>query len=304
MSSSTASATGAQRAGAVRPFRTPPAGPSRARVARARLRTGLRWGLILVALAFFLAPVLWIGMTSFKSQREVFSFPPVFVPEQIDLRHFKAILSGTGGRALQDSFVVSSASTLLALTVGVPAAYAISRFRIGGAHLPLWILSIRMFPPVVAAIPLFLLYRQFGLLDTYTGLSLAYLTFNVPFVVWMMKGFFDDLPSELEDAALVDGANRWQAFLRITLPLSVPGLVSTALLSFVFAWNEFLLALFLTRSDVITLPVALSSLVGGHETLWGQIGALAIVAIVPVVILAIALQRYVVRGLTLGAVKG
>ena len=264
----------------------------------------LRWVVIVLALAFFLGPVLWIAMTSFKSQREVFSFPPVFIPEQIDLRHFRAILSGAGGRALRDSFMVASGATLLSLFVGVPAAYSISRFRIGGDRLPMWILSIRMFPPVVAAIPLFLLYRQIGLHDTHVGLAVAYLTFNVPFVVWMMKGFFDDLPAELEDAALVDGANRWQAFVRIALPLSLPGLVSTALLCFVFAWNEFLLALFLTRSTVITLPVALSSLVGGHQILWGQIGALAIVAIVPVIILAFALQRYVVRGLTLGAVKG
>lgn len=276
----------------------------RARVRSTRLRALGRWALILLALVIFLGPVLWIAMTAFKSQREVFSFPPVFVPEQIDLRHFRAILSGAGGRALTDSMVVASVSTVLSLLVGVPAAYSISRFRIGGDHLPLWILSIRMFPPVVAAIPLFLLYRQVGLLDSYLGLSLAYLTFNVPFTVWMMKGFFDDLPRELEDAALVDGASRWQAFLRIALPLSLPGLVSTGLLCFVFAWNEFLLALFLTRTEVITLPVALSSLVGGHETLWGQIGALAIVAIVPVVILAITLQRYMVRGLTLGAVKG
>lgn len=276
----------------------------RARLLNRRLRSVIRWALLLLALAFFLGPVLWIAMTAFKSQREVFSFPPVFIPEQIDLRHFRAILSGTGGRALQDSFVVASMATGLSLLVGVPASYALSRFRIGGDHLPLWILSIRMFPPVVAAIPLFLLYRQIGIIDTYLGLTLAYLTFNVPFVVWMMKGFFDDLPRELEDAARVDGANRWQAFTRIVLPLSVPGLVSTALLCFVFAWNEFLLALFLTRTNVVTLPVALSSLVGGHLTLWGQIGALAVVAILPVVILAVVLQRFVVRGLTLGAVKG
>jgi multiple sugar transport system permease protein len=276
----------------------------RARLWSRRLRSVIRWSLLLLALAFFLGPVLWIAMTAFKSQREVFSFPPVFIPEQIDLRHFRAILAGTGGRALRDSATVATMATVLSLFVGVPAAYALSRFRIGGDHLPLWILSIRMFPPVVAAIPLFLLYRRIGLSDTYLGLTLAYLTFNVPFVVWMMKGFFDDLPSELEDAARVDGANRWQAFTRIALPLSVPGLVSTALLCFVFAWNEFLLALFLTRTNVVTLPVALSSLVGGHLTLWGQIGALAVVAILPVVILAVVLQRFVVRGLTLGAVKG
>lgn len=269
-----------------------------------RLLAIMRWTLVVLALTFFLAPVVWIAMTSFKSQREIFSFPPVFIPEQIDLRHYQAILAGAGGRALRDSFTVATMSTTLALLLGVPAAYAISRFRIGGDQLPMWILSIRMFPPVVAAIPLFLLYRRIGLNDSYLGLTIAYLTFNVPFVIWMMKGFFDDLPIDLEEAARVDGANRWQAFSRIALPLTGPGLVSTALLCFVFSWNEFLLALFLTRTEVTTLPVALSSLVGGHLIQWGQIGALAVVAIVPVVLLALVLQRFVVRGLTLGAVKG
>jgi multiple sugar transport system permease protein len=156
----------------------------------------------------------------------------------------------------------------------------------------------------VSAIPLFLLFRDWGLLDTYWALIIAYLTFNVPFVVWFVKGFFDDLPRDLEEAALVDGANRWQAFAGIALRLAVPGIVTAALLAFVFSWNEFLLALFLTRSEVRTVPVALANFVGGHEILWGQIGALTILAILPVVVLALVLQRYVVRGLTFGAVKG
>jgi multiple sugar transport system permease protein len=260
---------------------------------------------LVVALAFFLLPVVWIALTSFKSQGEVFHYPPIFWPKGMgDFVHYSTIFHGQGGKALKDSVVVASANTSLSLLVGVPTAYSFSRFRVGGEHLAFWILSIRMFPPVVSAIPLFLLFRDWGILDTYWALIIAYLTFNVPFVVWFVKGFFDDLPRDLEEAALVDGANRWQAFAGIALRLAVPGIVTAALLAFVFSWNEFLLALFLTRSEVRTVPVALANFVGGHEILWGEIGALTILAILPVIVLALVLQRYVVRGLTFGAVKG
>jgi multiple sugar transport system permease protein len=267
-------------------------------------KNGLTWLVVIVALAFFLLPVVWIVITSFKTQGEVFHYPPIFHPKQIDFRHYSSVLSGPGGHALKDSLIVASANTALALLVGVPTAYSISRFRVGGQHLAFWILSIRMFPPVASAVPLFLLFQKYHMLDTYWALIIAYLTFNVPFVVWFVKGFFDDLPRDLEEAALVDGATRWRAFTGIALRLAVPGIVTSALLSFVFSWNEFLLALFLTRSQIRTLPVALANLVGGHEIQWGEIGALTVIAIVPVVLLALALQRYVVRGLTFGAVKG
>jgi multiple sugar transport system permease protein len=267
-------------------------------------RDVLTWTLLGVALVFFVGPVVWIALTSFKSQGEVFTYPPVFWPEDVDLRFYRAVLDGIGGKALKDSLIIATASTVLALAVSVPTAYSISRFAVGGQHLAMWILSVRMFPPVVSAIPFFLLFRKLDLLDTHLALIIAYLTFNVPFIVWLVKGFFDDLPRDLEEAALVDGATRWKAFVGVALPLAVPGVVTAGLLAFMFAWNEFLLALFLTRSEVRTLPVGLSSLVGGHEILWGQIGALAVMAIVPVIVLALVLQRYVVRGLTLGAVKG
>ncbi len=241
-------------------------------------KDGLTWLVIIVALAFFLLPFVWIFFTSFKAQGEVFHYPPVFWPKQIDFRHYSSVLGGPGGHALKDSLVVASANTGLSLLVGVPTAYSISRFAVGGKNLAFWILSIRMFPPVASAIPLFLLFQKYQLLDTYWALIIAYLTFNVPFVVWFVKGFFDDLPRDLEEAAMVDGATRWRAFTGVALRLAVPG--------------------------VRTLPVALANLVGGHEIQWGEIGALTVIAIVPVVLLALLLQRYVVRGLTFGAVKG
>ena len=271
---------------------------------RSFVKSGLTGIVVVAALAFFLLPVVWIVVTSFKSQGEVFHYPPIFRPRHIDFRHYSSVLNGPGGHALTDSLIVASANTFLALLVGVPTAYSISRFAVGGKNLAFWILSIRMFPPVASAIPLFLLFQKYQLLDTYWALIIAYLTFNVPFVVWFVKGFFDDLPRDLEEAAMVDGATRWRAFTDVALRLAVPGIVTSALLAFVFSWNEFLLALFLTRSQVRTLPVALANLIGGHEIQWGEIGALTVVAIVPVVVLALALQRYVVRGLTFGAVKG
>lgn len=271
---------------------------------RALAKGGLTWLVILAALAFFLLPVVWIFLTSFKAQGEVFHYPPIFWPKHVNFRFYSTTLSGAGGKALKDSLIVASANTGLSLLVGVPTAYSISRFRVGGQHLAFWILSIRMFPPVASAVPLFLLFRKYQMLDSYWALIIAYLTFNVPFVVWFVKGFFDDLPRDLEEAALVDGASRWRAFVGIAVPLAVPGIVTSALLAFVFSWNEFLLALFLTRSQVRTLPVALANLVGGHEIQWGEIGALTVIAIMPVVALALVLQRYIVRGLTFGAIKG
>ena len=272
--------------------------------ARALVKHGLTWLVILAALGFFLLPVVWIFLTSFKNQGEVFHYPPIFWPKHVNFRFYSAALGGAGGKALKDSLIVASANTGLSLLVGVPTAYSISRFRVGGQHLAFWILSIRMFPPVASAVPLFLLFQKYHMLDSYWALIIAYLTFNVPFVVWFVKGFFDDLPRDLEEAALVDGATRWRAFAGIAVRLAVPGIVTSGLLAFVFSWNEFLLALFLTRSQVRTLPVALANLVGGHEIQWGQIGALTVIAIDPVVALALVLQRYVVRGHTFGAIKG
>src|SRR5207245_3862555 len=179
---------------------------------RIAAKQGLTWLVVVVALAFFLLPVVWILLTAFKAQGEVFHYPPVFWPKQIDFRHFSSVLSGPGGHALKDSLVIASANTGLSLLVGVPTAYSFSRFRVGGQHLAFWILSIRMFPPVASAVPLFLLFRKYQMLDTRWALIIAYLTFNVPFVVWFVKGFFDDLPRDLEEAALVDGATRWRAF--------------------------------------------------------------------------------------------
>ncbi|MGQ9627016.1 MAG: carbohydrate ABC transporter permease [Anaerolineae bacterium] len=265
--------------------------------------------ILLLALAFFLFPVLWMFITSFKGQPEFFSYPPVFFPKQIDLRNYIGAMvpppDGRGGfKSLGDSLIVASSTTIISLLTGSLAAYSLARFRTGGDNLSFWILSTRMFPPVASALPLFFIFQRLKMLDTYPVLIVANTIFNLSFVIWMLKGFFEDLPAELEEAALIDGCTTFGAFWRVALPLIAPGLVATALFAFIFTWNEFMFAMLLTRRNIRTLTVLVPSLVGGHEILWGQIAASGMIAIIPCVALALLLQRYLVRGLTLGAVKG
>jgi multiple sugar transport system permease protein len=264
--------------------------------------------LIVIALLFFLFPVVWMVLTSFKTQAEFFANPPVFIPHSFDLTNYVNAMpfppDGRGGfQGLRDSLIISVSSTAASVVIGSLAAYSFARFRTGGENLSFWVLSTRMFPPVASALPLFLVFRSIHLLDTHMALIIANTVFNLPFVIWLMKGFFEDLPMDLEEAALIDGCSHFEALRRIVLPLVTPGLVATGLFSFIFSWNEFMFALLLTRNEVRTLTVIVPSLVGGHEILWGEVAAVGTIAIIPGIVLAIALQRYLVRGLTLGAVK-
>jgi multiple sugar transport system permease protein len=274
-----------------------------------RLEVAVTGGLLIAALIFFMFPVVWMFLTSFKSEAEYFHYPPVFIPKDFDFRNYFNAMAfppdGRGGlQGLRDSLIIASATTLVAVLIGSLAAYSLSRFKTGGDNFSFWILSTRMFPPVAAALPLFLIFKEIRLLDTHLALIIANTIFNLPFVIWLMKGFFDELPGELEEAALIDGCSQGGAFVRVALPLVTPGLVATSLFSFIFAWNEFMFALLLTRRNVRTLTIIVPSLVGGHEILWGEIAAIGTIAIIPGILLSILLQRYLVRGLTLGAVKG
>lgn len=274
-----------------------------------RLKKTLTVLILLAALVFFMFPVVWMFLTSFKTEAEYFHYPPVFIPEDFSLRNYVNAMAlpplGRGGlQGLRDSLIIALASTVLAVTVGSLAAYSLARFKTGGDNLSFWILSTRMFPPVAAALPLFLIFKEIKLLDTHMALIIANTIFSLPFVIWLLKGFFEELPVELEEAALIDGCTHWGAFVRVSLPLIAPGVVATALFSFVFAWNEFMFALLLTRRNVRPLTIIVPSLVGGHEILWGEIAAIGTIAIIPGIILALLLQRYLIRGLTLGAVKG
>jgi multiple sugar transport system permease protein len=241
---------------------------------------------------------------SFKLQVDALAFPPklFFAPT---LKNYADLLTGRYPASFVDSVVVALGTTVLALAIGAPAAYALSRIgkHRGVEALGLWILSVRMAPPLAFAIPLFLLYRSTGLLDTRQGLILVDLTFCLPLVIWLARSFFDLVPRALEEAAYIDGAGHFEAFRRVALPLAAPGLASTGILSFLFAWNDFFFALVLTRREVMTLPVAIVNFMNFEGWEWGRITAGASLIMLPVVVLAMAAQRYVVSGLAAGALR-
>src|SRR5260221_6302944 len=189
------------------------------------------------------------------------------------------------------------------LVLGSPAAYAIARFQVGKENLAFWILSIRMFPQIATILPLFVIFRFAGLVDSYAGLILSYSVFNLPFAIWILKGFIQDLPREIEEAAKVDGASRFQIFRNIVLPLVAPGLVVVALFTFIFAWNDFAYAVIFSGSNVTPLPVVIAQFARGHEILLGPISAAAIIANVPALFLATFLRQYPNPRLTIGAIK-
>jgi len=274
-----------------------------------RARLSLRYAALGAFALFFLFPLYWLGVTALKPPAQLFAQPPIWWPDPPTLAHFRDLLAGAAlGRLAWNSAVVAVGSTLLALVVGTLGAYSLSRFSLPlrlNHHVSFWILSTRAFPPIISIVPLFLILRQFGLVDTRLGLVLAYAAFNLPFVVWMMKGFFDDLPRELEESALVDGDTPFGAFRRIALPLVRPGLAATALFCLILSWNEFLFALVLTQTEAaLTLPVGIANQVTQYEIRWGAMSAAGVVAMVPLFFVALLVQRHLVRGLTYGAVKG
>jgi multiple sugar transport system permease protein len=240
---------------------------------------------------------------SIKQPSEYFHNPPVWVPRAPDLSHFQQLIVNRSIHSLGNSLIIAGGATLLAIVFGCPAAYSMARFKTGGRNFAFWILSQRMLPPIAIVFPVFLLFRELKWVDTYQGLMLLYAAFNTPYVIWMMRGYFRDVPIEVEESALVDGASTLRTFWSISLPLAGAGLIATAVFTFIFSWNEFLFAVILTRSKVITTPVAMSSYFGSQSTFWGEAGALALIASAPIFILSLLVQKYLTRGLTLGAVK-
>lgn len=269
----------------------------------------LKYALVLIAVVAALTPVYWMITISLKSDVDQFAVPPRWLDFVPTLVHFKdAFLARSFGQYLVTSGIVAATSTVCALVLGTLAAYALARFRLPrklDTRLALWILSTRMFPPIVTAIPLFLMMRDLRLLNTKASLIIVYTAFNLPFVVWMMRGFFMEVPREMEEAARVDGDSRIGALWRVVLPLVVPGLAATAVFCLIISWNEFLFALVMTQTDAaMTLPVGIAGRVTQYEIKWGVMSAAGVVAMLPILVFAMSVQRYLVRGLSLGAVKG
>lgn len=268
------------------------------------LRTLLRFTAAVLITAFFLFPVYWLFMISFKTADEIYAFPPVWWPASLQIENYLVLFKDGDATAVWNSLVIASVSTLLAMTLGTLCAYSLARYKTGGDHLSNWIISQRMVPPIAVVFPIFLLYAFLGWVDTYVGMILLYTAFNLPYVIWMMRGYIQDIPRSLEEAALIDGCTRWQVIWKVVLPMSRAGLFATAIFTFVFAWNEFLFALVLTRTEVVTYTVQVTHYFGGQSNFWTKIAAMSVLGTLPVFIAVIFMQRYLVRGISLGAVKG
>ena len=252
-------------------------------------------------LLVLLLPAFWMLQLSFRQGGDIFDMRLVFVPT---LNNYRALWTGLFPGSLANSVIVSLGTTALSLLFGVPAAYALSRWRFRRRRaLALWILATRMAPPVAYTIPFFLAYRFVGLLDTLLGMVIIYLTFNLALVVWMMRNFFDGVPRALEEAAWIDGAGVWSGFRSIALPLAAPGLAATGVLCFILSWNDFFYALILTRTQAMTAPVAIVNFMQYEGWEWGKIAAGGTLVMLPVVAFSIFVRRYLVRGLTAGGVK-
>lgn len=268
----------------------------------------LRWTsyvLTFFMVMLFLFPWLWVFSLGFKTRTEILSPTLVWIWKPT-LANFNEVLIVKGyWRLIVNSLIIAVSAVSLCIVIGVPTAYAFSRFPIPGKESWFYmILTFRMAPAVVLALPLYIIFARLALLGTYIAPIIAHITFTLPFVIWLMRSFFDDIPKEIDAAAMTDGYTRTGAFLHAVLPLVKSGIVAVTLFSIIFSWNEFLYGLILT-SDA-TRPVAsqIPSLIRPHGTLWGEVAALATVASLPVAFLIFALQRSLVRGLSFGAVKG
>ena len=273
--------------------------------------TVLQAAFLLMLTLFALLPMAWMLLTSLKSQFAALQYPPEWWPNRITFDQYVTLLSPAGetGREFlgyfANSVFVSLVSTVLGVAVAVPAAYAFSRFRFPGRTMLFYAVLLRnMFPAVVFLMPLFILMRWLHLVNTLWSLVLTYLTFGLPLSIWLMKSFYDNIPPQLEQAARIDGATRFQAFVQVVMPLSSPGIIATAIYSFILAWNEYVYALtFLNDKSKLTLPVGLQRFFTDYATNWPGLMAASFITSVPVVLLFLVLQRFFVRALTDGAVK-
>ncbi|MCC6177506.1 MAG: carbohydrate ABC transporter permease [Chloroflexi bacterium] len=278
-----------------------------ARVTAARRR---RWPIlqalaVVFMVAWALGPVLWMLLTSIKPDNLVAAMPPVWVFAPTTANYEALFQSSDFQRYLVNTLIVASVTSLLATVFGFLSAYAFTRFSFrGSTMLPLFYLVVRMVPRISLVLPFYVILSQIHMLNTRSALILSYTTFALPFGIWMMIGFLKELPIDLEEAAAVDGCNRWQILTKVVVPLAAPGIATTAIFAFLLGWNEFLFSLILAGPESRTLPVMIAGFETDRGILWGQFSAAAISIMLPVVAVALFLQRHIVKGLTLGAVKG
>ncbi|HYJ17612.1 MAG TPA: carbohydrate ABC transporter permease, partial [Burkholderiales bacterium] len=243
---------------------------------RQALKTGLRVAIAVFITILFLFPIYWLFMISFKTADEIYSFPPKWYPGQIHFDSYIVLFKDGDAETVWNSFVVAGSSTVIAMFLGTICAYSLARYKTGGEHLANWIISQRMIPPIAVVFPIFLLFVWLKLVDTYLGVILLYTAFNLPYVIWMMRGYIMDIPRALEESALIDGCTRWQVIWKVVFPMSRAGLFATAIFTFVFAWNDFIFALVLTRSEVTTYTVQVTHYFGGQSNFWAKISAMSV----------------------------
>ena len=261
---------------------------------------------IVILLAWSLLPIYWMGVTSLKPEKEIYSLPPTFVPSMPTLAHYATVLFKTRFPLfIRNSIVVAVFTTVLSVAIGTLAAYAITRMRFAGrAVVARGIVAAYLLPPALLFIPLFIVLQRLGLIDSLAGLGLSYLTFTVPFCTWMLIGYIRGIPTELDEAARIDGAGRLQVLLRILVPIAAPGIGIVALFAFTQSWNEFLYALIYVYTDTArTLTSGLVGMMMGDVFIWGQLMAASMIAIAPVMLIYVVAQRYLVEGLASGGVK-
>ena len=301
---------------------------------RERLSLARRYVIAIVLSIVFLFPVYWMFSVSLKTPEEIFNFPRVWYPHDPQFGSFEILFKDGDVIAVWNSLITASISTAISMFLGTICAYSIVRFNTGGQNLAIWILSQRMLPPhrhrlsgvlrgismgarvgpsrdvAVSGIRITRSSAASGLCvpalvrHLPCGLIILYIAFNLPYVIWMMRGYIEDVPVELEESALVDGCTRWQVLVKVVLPMVRSGLFATAVFAFIFAWNEFIFALVLTRNEVITFPVQVTHFMQSQATIWGKISAMAVLGTLPVFFAVATLQRYLVRGISMGAIKG
>lgn len=273
-------------------------------VVRAKVKKIIFLLIAAVIFGVILFPPVVLFLTSIKTELDALSFPPKWIFKPTLENYTEIFEFSPFAKYLLNSFIVASLNTGVVLVLGSFAAYSLARFRFKGADdIAFWILSVRMMPPVAAIIPIYIIMRNLRLLDTPWSLVITYLTFNLPFAVWMMRSFFREIPREIEESALVDGCSIFRSFRSIALPLVAPGLAATGILTFIFSWNEFLFALILTGSKAVTLPVGITGYMKETGINWGYMTAGGALALVPVILFTILAQKHLVKGLTMGALK-
>ncbi len=274
-------------------------------IKRGQIKTIIITLLCVLVSIVYIFPVYWLVSVSIEKTVDAFRFPPkiLFTPT---LEHYRALFETRPiARYYSNTLIVVSSTVLLSLLLGLPASYALARFRIKRKKdISIWILSLLMLPPAAAAIPYYLFMRQLGLLHTRLSLIIVYSTFNLPFIIWLTRSFFESLPKEIEEAALIDGCSRLGVLWRIAIPLSSHGIVCSALFCVILSWNEFLFAFILTGLRSYTLPVTIMSFWTDKHVYWGQILAIGTLLVAPIVILGVVIQKFLVTGFTFGAIKG